>query len=82
MQVEDYIAAQSESERERIIGQVNAELAKHPECEGCEASFVMMDRTIMLTGPPPRVAACRDTVFMLVVRAMVARHRAELERDG
>ncbi len=77
---EGYVAAQSESERERIIGQVNVELAKHPECEGCRVEW---DFGIsVLTGGHGKPAACRATVFMPVVRVVVARHRTERERDG
>ncbi len=77
---EDYVAALSESERERVVGLVSAELAKHPVCEGCRVAWDF--GVFVLTGGRGKPGACRATVFMPVVREVVARHRIELERDG
>ena len=77
VQVEDYFAALRENEQERVIGLVNAELAKHPECKGCRVDWFGV---FILTGGCAR--ACRDTVFLPVVREIVDRHRTEPERDG
>ena len=76
-EAEYYFATLSESESGRFIGMVNAELSKYPECEGCRVDWTGI---FTLTGGCAR--ACRDTVFLPVVREVADRHWTEKrERD-